>query len=191
MSVPPKNWFAKANNAALEALPAHLQLFVTTPEDFYRAATLPVVAGEEQWVLSAFCEKGGHGWPDSPRTIYAPKLLLWIGYPSGAFRWEEPAPNAYGLLTASTDEMGLCLGPIQRGHLIGNAWSDAAERYRPLVRQVVEARWLVTAHATTDEERAVARELQACVHAFYDAPLLPYYRHYGHHFLAWMERAAK
>lgn len=189
--MPTPNWFLKANQEALNALPADLNSFVTTPEDFYRTALLPVVVGEKQWTLSAFCEQGGRGWPDNPRTIYAPRVLLWIQYPSGEFRWEEPAPDAYGLSTATQDDFGLCLGPIQRGHLVDNAWGVVADRYRPLVRRVVEQRWLVTAYPVTEEERETARALQSCVAAYYDAVLWPFYRHYGSHFLGWMERAAK
>ncbi|WP_046247014.1 hypothetical protein [Hymenobacter terrenus] len=189
-----KEWFAEADDAAMGALPAHLRLFIATPETSYQAAPVPVLVGEEQWVLSAFCDDTGPGFNVTlgvPRTIYAPRVLQWIHYPSGKFRWEEPAPNAYGLLTATTDDAGVRLGPIERGHLQKMEWYNATISYLPLVCRVVERRWLVTAYPITEEERATARELQQCVRALYDAPLLPYYRHYGHHFLGWIERAAK
>ena len=192
--IAPKEWFAEADDAAMDALPDHLRLFVATPESSYQAVPVPVLVGEEQWVLSAFCDDTGPGFNVTlgvPRTIYAPRVLRWIHYPSGNFRWEEPAPDAYGLPTATTDEFGVRLGPIERGHLQKMEWYNAAISHLSLMLGVVERRWLVTAYATTDEERATARALQTCVRALYDAPLLPYYRHYGHHFLAWMERAAK
>ena len=100
-------------------------------------------------------------------------------------------PNAYGLPTAAQDDFGLCLGPIRREHLKKGEWYNAVTSYLPLLLRVVEQRWLVTAYPITVEERETARALQQCVRALYDAPLLPFYRHYGHHFLAWMERAAK
>ena len=95
------------------------------------------------------------------------------------------------MATATQDEFGVRLGPIQRDHLGKDEWYNAVTTYFPLVLRVVEQRWLVTAYPTTTEERETARALQQCVRALYDAPLLPYYRHFGHHFLAWMERAAK
>lgn len=186
-----KDWLVKADNVALAELPNHLRLFINTPEAFYEAASLPVVIGEEQWLLSTFCEQGGRGWPNDPRTIYSPRVQQWIHFPSGAFRWEEPAPATYGSLTAVQDEFGICMGSIQRGHLIGNEWHEAAMRYSSLLLLVMEQRWLLTAYPTTNEERETARELLACTHIYYDQAMMPYYQHYGRHFLAWMERAAQ
>ena len=190
----PNDWFAMAADAAMDALPNHLRLFVATPETSYQTVPVLVLVGEQQWVLSAFCDDTGPGFNVTlgvPRTIYAPRVLQWIHYPTGAFRWEEPVPNAYGLATAITDDFGVRLGPIRRDHLGKMEWYNAVISHLPLMLRVIERRWLLTAHPTTDEERETARALQQCTYVLYDAPLLPYYRHYGHHFLAWMERAAK
>lgn len=189
-----QEWFIDADDVAMAALPTHLEMFVATPETSYQSALLPVVLGEDQWLLCAYCDHTGPGFNITlgvPRTIYAPRVLQWVAYPSGDFRWEEPIPDAHGLTTASQDDFGIRLGPIQRDHIIGNEWHEAGMQYLPLVLRVVEQRWLVTRYTVTPEEQETARALQHCVRALYDAPLLPFYRHYGSHFLAWIERAAK
>ena len=188
-----EGWYRKADNESTKARPAHLHWYIPG-EGVYEAATLPVIVGDEQWLLSAFCDDTGPVFNETlgiPRTIYSPRVLQWIHYPSGDFRWEEPSPDAYGLATAIRDDFGMRLGPIQRGHLPKNAWREARMRYPALMLRVVEERWLVTAYPTTAEERETARALQAYTHALYDAPLLPFYHHYGRNFLSWMERAAR
>lgn len=188
---PPANWHINFDIDAMNAVPAHLQRFLETNESLYISATLPVVVGaDEQWLLTAYCEHSGYRERD-PTDIYAPRVLQWIHYPSGEFRWEEPAPNAYGLATAVQDDFGLCLGPIERDHLPGNTWHEASLAYFPLVRRVIERRWLVTAYPPTAEERETARALQACVAAYFDKPLLPFYQHHGTRFFAWLARAAQ
>ena len=180
----------------MAALPPHLELFMTIDDGgVYHTSLLPSLEGEELWLVSSACPVTSTGYANAhgvPRVLYPPRITLRIHYPSSRFEWLEPAPSSYGGPPLEADIYGSrYLGAIDRAHLEPAEWINAVEHYFPLMLRVVEKRWLVTAYPTTEEERATARALQTCVRALYDAPLLPYYRHYGHHFLAWMERAAR
>ena len=189
-----QGWLNKAYKTSKEILPARLQSFRKTMETTYQAASIPVLLGEEQWLLLASCESTSAGYAAAhnvPRHIYAPCLLEWMHYPSGEFRWEEPAPATYGSTTAVQDEFGLCMGPIQRQRSPTKSWHEASTEYSFLVERVIERRWLVTAYPLTTEERETARALRECIVVYYDAAMLPFYQHYGHQFLAWVARASK
>ena len=161
----------------------------------YHTPLILSLSGEDLWLVSSACPVVSAGYANAhgvPRWLYPPRVTLRIHYPSGRFEWLEPEASAYGGPPLQPDPRGsLYLGAIVRDHLGPTDWIDAVKRYFPLVCRVVERRWLVTAYPTTTEERDTARELQQCVRALYDAPLLPYYHHYGAHFLGWMARAAQ
>lgn len=188
-------WYLKVDDAAMAALPPRLDLAVNATET-YVTPLIPSLEGEEMWLVCSFCPATSAGYANVhgvPRLLYPPRVTQRIHYPSGRFEWLEPAPSSYSGPPLPVTEHGVkYLGVLTRNeHLQPDELVNALEKHFPLVCRVVEQRWLLTAYPTTEEERATARELQACVRALYDAPLLPYYRHYGHHFLAWMERAAQ
>ncbi|UYZ64377.1 hypothetical protein [Hymenobacter weizhouensis] len=189
-----EDWYISVKRAAVETLPPDLYLDVTALGG-YNTVLIPTVEGEEQWLISAYCGVTSSGYANAhgvPRLLFPPHLMLRIHYPSGQFEWIELENSPYDGPALQRNAAGNeCLGPISREHLGPGEWRNAMRRHFQLVCQVVEQRWLLTAHSVTAEEQAVARELQDCIRAAYDKPLLPYYQHYGRHFLAWMERAAK
>jgi hypothetical protein len=186
-------WIYGALAAALAAPPAHLKWLAEELDGGgnYTAAVLPVVEGDRQYALLAFCDVTGNN-PSEKRYLTAPFATVSVLYPTKEVQWRDTKASDFKLKTEpqpgyKTEFVGI----VEREGVSIAELDNADSRYPQLVSLVLERRWLLTRHAVTAEERATAQELQECTRLLYDKPLLPYYQHAGRHFLAWMERAAK
>jgi hypothetical protein len=186
-------WIYGALAAAMAVAPAHLKRKVEVRDggSRYAAAVLPVVEGEQQYALFAFCHITGSR-PGDKRYLTAPFATASVSYPTKEVHWRDTKASDFKLQTQPQPGYETeFLGIVDRKGISMAELRNADSRYPQLVSLVLERRWLLTRHAVTAEERATAQELQECTRILYDKPLLPYYQYMGRHFLAWMERAAK
>ena len=187
-------WIIGVYAAMLASIPAHLRNLLEPREggaQFQQTHALPVVARDKQYALICFYKTDGPVYGKMP-NIYPPFACVKVSYPNKETHWADVKPETLGLTHfPRTKDKVPYLGTLERGRISMQERRSAIERYDVLISLVFERRWLVTGYATTTEERAAARELQDCTRMLYDKPLLPYYKHEGRQFLAWMERAAK
>ena len=184
-------WLYGAFAAALAATPAHLRE-PRINDGTYETLTLPVVIDGKQYAMFSFCDQEAAN-PSKASRVSPPFASVYVAYPNKTFFWKDVTSRDFGLTQWPLDEhKESYLGVLSRKHIHSiEEWVSATKEYNRLVSLVLERKWLITAHFATQEEQKAARELQDCVRILYDKPLLPYYRHAGRQFLAWMERAAK
>jgi hypothetical protein len=186
-------WLYGALAVAMATIPTHLKGRVEMLDGGgnYSTEVLPVVEGEKQYALLAFCDITGTR-PGEERWLSAPFATVTIAFPDKKTVWRDTKAANFGLQPVRRpNDDGEYIGLIDRAGISVDELINARRRYPELISLVLERRWLLTRHTVTPEEQATARELQECTRILFDKPLLPFYRHYGSHFLAWMERAAK
>lgn len=184
-------WLYGVFAAALASPPAHLRA-PRINDGTYETFTLPVVIEGRQYAMFSFCDQTA-AHPDRASQVGPPFASVYVAYPNKQFFWKDTKPQDFGLIRwPLEDPAKLYLGTLHREHVKSiDEWVGAIKKYNQLLSLVLERQWLLTAHPTTSEERATARELQDCTRVLYDKPLQFYYQHEGRQFLAWMARAAK
>ena len=187
-------WLISALMAALSGAPVPLAKRVQPAEGGgrYVAEALPIVEGNEQYVLFTFCTASGGNRPGVERHLYPPFAVAHVSYPAKKVVWRAIERNgAEATATLLDADKQPYLGNIVRTGITPSEWTDARVRYNELIGLVLERKWLVTLHPPTSQERQTAKELADCIRIVYDKPLMPYYRLKGRQLFAWIERASK